>query len=582
MPSKLALCIGINDYPGADSDLHGCVNDAHDWSTALSGCGFACQLLLDADATGDRIRSALADLAVSAQRGDVVVVTFSGHGSFVPDTDGDEADAVDECWCPHDVVANGPITDDQLHAIFSKREKDVRWIVLSDSCHSGTVTRFAPISTPPTAPGPEAPQRLVRFLAPSIFSKTIEGEWPEREDVHTYRGNPPGQRDSLLISGCQDTEYSYDAWFDGRPNGAFTFVALRALEELDPRGTYEDWYKRIRALLPSQQYPQTPNLFGPTPMTRWVALASSSEEARSLEASGPTARRVPTRTVIEQARLRGRQLGVEALRKGILPTAGARSGPKTPVIAEGDSWFDFPWSDVLNSLEDNHGYEVTSVARHGHTLEHMAYSGGQIAQFRRALRKMEDRGEPPRAVLLSGGGNDVVGDEFVQLLNHRLAPNPGLNDGVVDGILYHRIWPGYETLIAAIMEICKGVLGKRIPILIHGYAYAVPDGRGVWGLGWLLPGPWLLPSFKAKGYHPDTDKATMQEIVDDLINQLNEMQKRMVARRDDDLVRHVDLRSVFPRAEDHTVWWQDELHPTPDGFDAIAVEFNTAIKSALS
>ena len=29
--TKKALCIGINDYPGTDSDLQGCVNDATDW-----------------------------------------------------------------------------------------------------------------------------------------------------------------------------------------------------------------------------------------------------------------------------------------------------------------------------------------------------------------------------------------------------------------------------------------------------------------------------------------------------------------------------------------------------------------------
>lgn len=69
MSNKLALCIGINDYPGADSDLNGCVNDAHDWSTALSGYGFTCRLLVDADATGKKIRSVLIDLADRAEKG---------------------------------------------------------------------------------------------------------------------------------------------------------------------------------------------------------------------------------------------------------------------------------------------------------------------------------------------------------------------------------------------------------------------------------------------------------------------------------------------------------------------------------
>ena len=29
-----ALCVGINDYPGTNMDLAGCVNDAKDWQAA--------------------------------------------------------------------------------------------------------------------------------------------------------------------------------------------------------------------------------------------------------------------------------------------------------------------------------------------------------------------------------------------------------------------------------------------------------------------------------------------------------------------------------------------------------------------
>jgi hypothetical protein len=76
-----------------------------------------------------------------------------------------------------------------------------------------------------------------------------------------------------LISGCQDVEYSYDAWFNGRPNGAFTFVAIEALKKLKAKATYRAWHKAIKKVLPSQQYPQTPNLFGSNAMKGWRVLA---------------------------------------------------------------------------------------------------------------------------------------------------------------------------------------------------------------------------------------------------------------------------------------------------------------------
>ena len=48
------------------------------------------------------------------------------------------------------------------------------------------------------------------------------------------------------------------------------------------------------------------------------------------------------------------------------------------LVAEGDSWFDYPWQDVLRMLEDRHGYDVESVAHKGDRIEDMAYSGGQL------------------------------------------------------------------------------------------------------------------------------------------------------------------------------------------------------------
>ena len=66
----------------------------------------------------------------------------------------------------------------------------------------------------------------------------------------------------LLLSGCQDEEYSYDAYFAGRPNGAFTHAALKVLKTLPSAATYAQWHKAIRTTLPSSSYPQTPQIFG--------------------------------------------------------------------------------------------------------------------------------------------------------------------------------------------------------------------------------------------------------------------------------------------------------------------------------
>lgn len=272
MEKKLALCIGINDYPGTGSDLSGCVNDANDWSKILTQKGFTVTKLLDKNATRKNILDAMKVLIEQAVKGDSVIFQYSGHGTYIPDKDGEESDGTDECLCPYDLYTKGPITDDELNDLFTSKKNGVKLVLFSDSCHSGTVTRFSEITTPPTTSGKNAPVRKVKFLPPANFLS--KKDLSKLGTTRMFRrSSPPGRYGSLLMSGSQDVEYSYDAWFQNRPNGAFTFVALETLKHLKPTATYQDWYKAIRKVLPSQQYPQSPNLYGSRAMKRWKIFA---------------------------------------------------------------------------------------------------------------------------------------------------------------------------------------------------------------------------------------------------------------------------------------------------------------------
>jgi hypothetical protein len=270
--NKYALCIGINDYPGTQNDLSGCVNDANDWAKALRDRGFSVTQLLDKKATGQNIREAIKSVIARAKSGDVVAIQYSGHGSFVPDTNGDEPDGNDECICPYDITARGPIVDDELFQLYTSRQAGVHLVVFSDSCHSGTVARFMPILTPPTIPGRSAPVRRVRFMPPEVFLPKSQVARMGLERRALRRSSPPGRNGALLMAGCQDSEYSFDASFSGRPNGAFTYVALDSLKKLPKSASYIDWFQKIRKILPSQQYAQTPNLFGASNMKKWKVL----------------------------------------------------------------------------------------------------------------------------------------------------------------------------------------------------------------------------------------------------------------------------------------------------------------------
>ena len=153
--SKTALCIGINNYPGTHMDLQGCVNDAADWSQVLTARGFAVTTLLDATATKAAMVPAMSALIAGGVAGDSLVITFSGHGTYQPDADGDEADGLDEALCPHDIQTRGEaLVDDEIRAIFAARKPGVRVLLIADSCHSGTVSRAAPAEPEADAPRP--------------------------------------------------------------------------------------------------------------------------------------------------------------------------------------------------------------------------------------------------------------------------------------------------------------------------------------------------------------------------------------------------------------------------------------------
>ena len=257
-------------------------------------------------------------------------------------------------------------------------------------------------------------------------------------------------------------------------------------------------------------------------------------------------------------------------------TRNALAGPPATglLIAEGDSWFDYPFNDVLSLLEDEHGFDVEAVAHKGDTVEEMAYGDGQFDDFVRLLERVLKRGQVPDAVLISGGGNDIAGDEFAILLNHALSGLPPVNDDIVRGVVDVRLRNAYVFLISGITEVAQRYLNRPLPIVMHGYDHAIPDGRGVLG-GWgALPGPWLQPGLHEKGHLSLGGNRT---IVRSLIDTFNAMLKQVAALPGFSHVTYVDLRGTLSQGAGYKKDWANELHPTKDGFKAVAAKIAAAV-----
>jgi len=246
---KKSLHIGINNYPGTANDLRGCVNDAKNWQKLLKDqyC-FSTSILTDSNATYNNVVKAIKDIIDTAEPNGHIVITFSGHGTNVRDVSGDEEDKRDEALCLYDRL----LLDDQLRELLNKLPQKTLLTFISDSCHSGTVTR----SFLRTLENEESP--VPRYLPPE-----------DDEEVFTVAPSsvskkfmiPEKDMNEILITGCQSTEYSYDARIGGNFQGAMSANAIKILKS-NPNCTYLEFYNKLRSALPSRNFPQSPQLEG--------------------------------------------------------------------------------------------------------------------------------------------------------------------------------------------------------------------------------------------------------------------------------------------------------------------------------
>jgi len=148
-----ALLVGVGQYQTAGIDLPGIDLDIERVRDTLIRMGFKdsqIRTLRDGEATSTAvIRSFETWLKEGVQPQDRVVFYFSGHGSNIPDVNGDEKDGVDEVLVTNDMkrarvngraTLTGVVADDKLSQLIAAIPSRNVWIVV-DSCHSGTVTR---------------------------------------------------------------------------------------------------------------------------------------------------------------------------------------------------------------------------------------------------------------------------------------------------------------------------------------------------------------------------------------------------------------------------------------------------------
>lgn len=244
-----ALLIGIN-YRGTSSELNGCINDAERMKEYILKRGYSesdIKMLTD-DTTEKPTRyNIIKSILELLQSDGQLFLHYSGHGSWVDDKSGDERDGRDETLVPIDYTESGLIVDDQLRGLLTFVKPTAKLSVVLDCCHSGTGMDLAYSL--------RQKYRVHRVRKRWRWRWIREPFWTMVKDTRYV--DTRGQ--VVMLSGCLDDQYSYDAFQNGEYGGAMTTCLLEIFDKT-PDIDLDKLVVRLRELLKQKGYPQVPNL----------------------------------------------------------------------------------------------------------------------------------------------------------------------------------------------------------------------------------------------------------------------------------------------------------------------------------
>ncbi len=224
---KLSLHFGLNrvdpraynDWPGL---LNACENDAVGLARVLTRRGFRARVACSGQCTQAAFINEVVRMAEAAQSGDLVIISFSGHGGQQYSLT--EPDGYNETLCFYD----GQMLDDDFVRLLGNFKAGVNVIVILDCCHAAGEDR-------------EAFGPAKRVLPENL--------WLRREGKKSATPRSPINASEVLFCACREDETASD----GKENGAWTGALLSALppQSVNVRA----WLDRAAGVCPHNQHP---------------------------------------------------------------------------------------------------------------------------------------------------------------------------------------------------------------------------------------------------------------------------------------------------------------------------------------
>lgn len=255
--------------------------------------------------------------------------------------------------------------------------------------------------------------------------------------------------------------------------------------------------------------------------------------------------------------------------------ARAEGVAKPVLLAEGDSWFNFPPGvDLIDHLTHQHGFKIENAGCFGDTLQNMVY-GEKDRNGQSSIDELVEQAKKlkPKVVLFSGGGNDVAGTELLAYLNHAHSGLPELRMRVVEDTFRTTARQAIGDFVRKMVAASPGCV-----VIHHGYGVPVPNGaktKAIWGL---IPvaGPWLKTQFDRRRISFENARKHMRTLIDEFNSMQAQLQLEFAATGPNGAYRHVDLRGIVQDDD-----WSDELHLKPSAFAKCADEIAKVIREVM-
>jgi hypothetical protein len=248
-------------------DLDGAVNDVRLMKAVLQSIGFQDFVVLtDQEATADAILQALEkNLVDDAQRGDVRLFYYSGHGNHVKNRASGEQQQEDQTLVPADNWRNVPdIRDKEISRIlFSAARKGVIVTMIADSCHSGSLARGAWNSS-----GKARTNSGVRAGVPGVTLHEPEANDPPDRDPATHQPIDPEMLGVLTLAAAQPNQEAREAQTEDGAHGAFTWALAQSLRYASE--PMDRIFARTMAALGANGAIQQPAMGGPSRFSKTI------------------------------------------------------------------------------------------------------------------------------------------------------------------------------------------------------------------------------------------------------------------------------------------------------------------------